>query len=193
MPDKPRKRSVREPRIDYDGRSLVASHGPHVPVRSIIHDTESHDEKGVRDLAGVANFWHNQRLPDGRPAGYGAQRGIDKKGNSARYVDDDKVAYHTGGRNTGSLGTELIGFAFFTRLVWWVKRTKQMHKLAKWMAYDHKEYGIPLVWDVEKGFSTHRMQSRHFPDLTNHTDPGAFFPKKRVMKLARHYAEDGWE
>lgn len=179
-------KNVREPRIDYDGRSLVSSHGPHTPVRAILHETISHDvPKSLDDLKGVASFWKSQGL------GYGAQLGIDGDGNTARYVDDREVAWHTGGRNTGSLGAELVSMKWLDRVKWWVGKPAQMHKTAKWMAYWHKEYGIPLVWDTERGFSTHYMQSKAFPALTDHTD-GQFLPKGKLMKLAKEYAREGW-
>jgi len=186
-----RHKSVHQPRIQYDGRHLVDSHGTHRPVRVIIHETISHDAPGTLDLAGVAGFWNRQRNPNGTRAGYGSQIGVDGDGNSARYVDDHLVAWHTGGRNTGSLGIELVSMKWMDNLKWWLGRPKQMRKVAKWMAHYHKKFGIPFVWDVERGFSTHYMQSKAFPASTNHTD-GQFLPKGRLMRLAKRYAREGW-
>lgn len=175
---------VRSPRVQYDGRRLVDGHGPHQPVRIIIHDTESHDHAGIRDLQGIAEFWDRQ------DEGFGAHIGIDKTGNTARYVNDGNVAWHTGGRNTGSLGVELIGFARFS-LKMWMARRRQLDKLARWLAYWSVKYGIPLERDVERGVSTHRAQSRVFR-TSDHSDPGPFFPQRFVLRKARRYRKEGW-
>ena len=184
------RRPARQPRIQYDGRALVASHGAHQPVRAIIHDTESHDWAGIRDLKGIALFWHQQKNLRGKPAELGAQVGIDETGNSARYVDDLEVAWAVGGRNTGSLHIELIGFAAFTRDMWF-RRPRQLHKCARWLAYWNKKFGVPLTIDVEHGVSTHAMQSDAFHTST-HQDPGKGFPLKMVVWLAKRYRRLGW-
>lgn len=182
LPDH-RKKTVHEPRID--AKAAVATHGTHVPVRGILHETISHDvPKSLDDLTGVARFWNTQRL------GYGAHLGIDGDGNTCRYAPDRSITWHTGGRNTGSLGIELVSMKWLDRLKWWLGKPRQMHKTAKWMAYYNKEYGIPLRWDVNKGWSTHYMQSKAF-GTTDHTD-GQFLPKKKLMKLAQQYRKEGW-
>lgn len=178
------RRPARQPRIQYDGRKLVKSHGGHSPTRIILHDTESHDWIGVKDLQGIAEFWHRQ------DQGLGAHVGVDEDGNSARYVNDEMVAWHTGGRNTDSLGLEMIGFARFTRAQWFA-RPSQLHKVARWLAYWSKKHGIPLVNDVEHGVSTHAQQSAAFHTST-HTDPGPGFPLRMILWLARRYKRLGW-
>jgi N-acetyl-anhydromuramyl-L-alanine amidase AmpD len=178
------RKTVHQPRIDYDGRNLVDSHGSHRPTRIILHDTESHDTKGLTDLKGIAEFWDRQ------DEGFGAHVGVDAEGNSARYVNDEQIAWHTGGRNTGSLGIEMIGFASFS-LLKWRRRKAQMEKVARWLAYWSSEYGIPLERNVEHGVSTHRAQSLAFRTST-HTDPGIFFPMRSVLKRARELKRTGW-
>lgn len=178
------RRPARQPRIQYDGRDLVESHGYHRPIRVVIHDTESHDTAGIKDLQGIAEFWRRQGK------GYGAHIGIDADGNSALYVDADEIAWHTGGRNTASLGAELIGFARFTRLRWF-GRPAQLHKLARWLAYWNKKWGVPLEIHVERGISTHKMQSDAFHTST-HQDPGEGFPLRMIVWLAKRYRKLGW-
>jgi hypothetical protein len=160
-------------RIDYDGRALVASHGSHTPRRIVWHDTESHDWKGIRDLAGIASYWH------GVSWGPGAHVGIDSEGFIARYVDDLEIAYHVENHNTGSLGIEIVGFARFAPSVWLARR-KQLETVAEVTAEWCKKYDIPAVLSVERGISTHAMQSRAYHG--SHTDPGPGFPVQRTLR-----------
>lgn len=167
--------TVPAPEVAYDGRDLVASHGTHEPVRIVLHDTEGHDVAGTRDLAGVAAFWHGQGL------GYGAHLGVDAEGLTGRYVDDREIAWHVARRNTGSLGIEQIGFAWFP-LPTWLGRKDQLETVSQWLAHWSAKYGIPLRVDVEHGVSTHAMQSKTFGGT--HTDPGRFYPLDRVIDRA---------
>ena len=174
---------VRRPAIQFDGRDLVDSHGPHKPVRIILHDTESHDHAGVKDIQGICRYWKAQ----GR--GYGAHVIVDSAGNSGLCVSAGHVAWHTGGRNTGSLGIEIIGFAKWPRAAW-LRRLKQLHKVARWMAFYSKAYNIPLTKGINFGVSTHQQQSKAFGG--SHWDPGPGFPFDFVMRLARTYKKVGW-
>jgi hypothetical protein len=175
---------IREPRIDET--KLVASHGPQTPMFVTIHDTESHDTVGIADLEGVANYW----LATGR--GYGAQIGIDKDGNSARYVNDKKIAWSTAGANTGNLSIELIGYASFGKAIW-LLRPKQLEKCARWLAWWSTTYSIPLKLDCEHGISTHAMQTKYHQIQGGHTDPGIGFPLLFVVYRARQLvAQGGW-
>lgn len=176
-----RKLPVRRPLVQLDARGRVATHGTHEPVRGIFHDTESHDYAGIRDLQGIVAFWGQQAR------GYGAHLIIDKEGNSALCADFEKVTWHTGGRNTGSVGIELIGFASFTPSLWWARR-KQLDKLAKWVAYLNLEYGIPIRLGVNFGWSRHRDQ----PGQT-HTDTGLWLPRNYVLRRAQQYRDNGWQ
>ncbi len=171
---------VRKPLVQLDARGRVQTHGTHVPIRGIWHDTESHDLAGTRDLEGIVAFWRQQA------AGYGAHLIIDKDGNTAQCADFDKVTWHTGGRNTGSIGIELVGFARFVPSVWWTRR-KQLDKLAKWIAYLNLEYEIPIRFHVDKGWSGHRDQPAQ-----SHTDPGPWFPKNYVIRRAKQFRANGW-
>lgn len=176
---------VRQPNINYDGRPLVDQHGFHRPKVITIHDTESFDHLGVHDLQGIAAFWNRQGK------GFGAHAGVDKVGLSARYVNDDQIAWHTGGHNTNNLGIELIGFARFSKAIW-LTRPKQLEKTARWIAYYSKTYGIPIQKSLTHGVATHRQWSAAFPQDTQHSDPGAFFPFWAVLARARYLKQHGW-
>jgi len=178
-----RKRSVHQPR--HFRAPSVATHGIHTPVRGIIHETISGNATGRSDIIGVGAFWQRQGL------GYGAHIGLDTEGNSGKYAGLGMITWHTGGRNTGSLGFELVGGKNMDRAAWWkLGRGRQLHQMAKWMAFCNKEFGIPLRWDVERGWSSHFMQSKAF-GTTDHTD-AEFLPKKRLMLAAKCYRRLGW-
>ena len=180
---KEKRRWVRRPRVDVDLRDYITTHGVMTPKRGVIHSTECGDAPGTAELTGVASYWKRQAR------GYGAHVGVDKDGNSAMFADPHHVTYHTYQRNTDSIGIELIGFARFVPQVWWL-RLSQLNKLAKWIAYYNLEYGIPIVLDVERGWSTHAMQSAAFGG--DHYDPGKFFPLRYVIRKARVFREKGW-
>jgi len=180
---------VRQPRIDYDGRPLVSGHGHHKPIGITIHTTEGLDAPGIRDLVGLAEFFKRQ----GR--GYGYHVAVDATGNSSRMVDDLEVAWHTAGANTGRLGVSMVAQSRFTRTVWF-GRLRQLHKVARWLAWWSTKYDIPLVL-VRKpgapGVGTHNIMSQlDGPGGSDHTDPGPGFPLLYVLFWARRYAKEGW-
>src|SRR4051812_39748025 len=125
------RRAVRRPRIDVDLRGLVATHGHHKPVRGVVHDTECGDLPGTAEERGVARFWHRQR------EGLGAELMIDKDGLSGLCANPNQICWAVAHRNTGTFHIELIGWARFKRLNW-LRRPKQLHKLARWMAWLNK-------------------------------------------------------
>ena len=180
---------VREPRIDYDGRHLVDAHWRHTPRRIVIHDTEGLDAPGIRDLQGLAEFFKRQGL------GYGYHVAVDATGLSARLVDDRFMAWHVQGQNTDSLGVSMIAQARFPRVTW-LSRPRQLHKVARWLAWWHVEYGIPLTIVRElggEGVLTHRIASQlDGAGGSDHSDPGPDFPLLMVLYLARRYAKRGW-
>ena len=174
-----------EPRIDYDGRSLVLEHGWHHPVRVVLHDTESYDRVGISDIQGIAEFFKRQGL------GYGSHLVIDREGKTGRLVDDDRIGWHVGGANTGSLGIEQIGFGRFRRADW-RKRPLQLEKVARWLAWWNTRWKIPLVISTDKGICTHAMMSALHPESGGHTDPGLGYDLIGVVKRARELKRAGW-
>lgn len=176
-------KSVRRPRVDLDARGRIATHGLHIPRRVVLHDTESHDASGIRDLEGICSYWHGQNL------GYGAHVIVDKDANSALCANPNQICWHVEHRNTHAVGIEIVGFAKFIPSVWFT-RQRQLHKVARWLAWFNKQYGIPLVADPERGITTHRIQSNVYGG--SHSDPGIFFPFNFVLKQAQIYRRDGW-
>lgn len=174
-------RWVRRPLVQYDARGLVDTHGKQVPVRIVIHTTESDDIAGDVDLRAVANYW--SRTPDG----LGAHVIVDGDGNSALCGDPSRVMYAVLHRNVGAFHIELIGRAGFLPTVWWL-RLKQLNKVAKWCAWIHHEYPlVELVFNVDTGVSGHRDQ----PGQT-HTDPGKWFPMTYLIRRAQQFSANGW-
>jgi len=165
-------------------RVPVKVHGRHIVVRGIIHATEGPNKPGPQEPKNVALFWQ------GQGQGYGTPLVIDAEGNTNKGCLTVELTWHTGGRNTGSFGIENVGFSSETS-VQWATHKAGLKQLAKWMAWCKREHGVPLTWDVQRGWSTHAMQSAAF-HTTDHTDPGPNFPKKRVMAWARWYAINGW-
>lgn len=176
-------KSVRRPRVDLDARGRIATHGWQTPRRVVLHDTESHDAAGIRDLGGICGFWQRQ----GR--GYGAHVIVDKDANSALCAEANQICWHVANRNTHAVGIEIVGFASFSPNFWFL-RPRQLHKVARWLAFYNHQYGIPLVADPERGITTHRQQSKLYGG--DHYDPGIFFPFNYVLKQAQVYRQEGW-
>lgn len=174
---------VHRPSVQLDARGRIATHGKMTPVRGDWHDTECGDAQGIKELEGVVAFWQRQGL------GYGAHLIIDKDGNSALCANFDEECWHTENRNGGMIGIELIGYARFTPKLWFL-RLAQLNKLAKWIAYARAEHGIPIDFNVNKGWSGHVDQSKAFGGT--HYDPGAGFPRRYVLRKARIYYQKGW-
>jgi len=170
---------VRQPRIDLDARGRIATHGHQRPVRIVLHDTESHDYRGIRDLQGICNYWEHST------PGYGAHVIVDKEAKSALCASPKSICYHVADHNTGSVGIEMVGFARFTPKLWFA-RPRQLHKVARWLAYYNWKYGIPLQRDLNHGVTTHKAFGG------SHWDPGYFFPFRYVLRLARRYRAEGW-
>ena len=174
------RRWVRKPLVQFDARPRIMTHGFQVPTRIVIHDTESHDAKGIRDMEGIVNYWARQGQ------GLGAHLIIDADGNSTYGAAPDRITYAVRRRNTGTVHIELVGFARFTPKMWFLRK-KQLAKCAKWCAWLNYEFGIPLVFDVNKGISGHRHQPGQ-----DHTDPGLGFPMKWLIRRANQFRDNGW-
>ena len=172
-------RKPKRPSVQYNGH--CDEHGIHVPMRIVLHDTESHDHAGIMDVRGIFDFWDRQG------AGYGAHLVIDKHGNTGCGAAGDIILWHVANHNTGSIGIEQIGFARFS-LRSWLARPRQLRKVAQWLAWYSYYWEIPLVHSTVHGVCTHA-------DFHGgHTDPGKGYPLKRVIKMAqkiRAKARDG--
>jgi N-acetyl-anhydromuramyl-L-alanine amidase AmpD len=154
----------------------------------VLHSTESHDYAGLSDLRAIGAWFDNPA------AEASAHVCVDKQGYSARYVPDGRKAWHAVKYNSASLGIEQIGFA---RFGWarWRLRLRQRRKVAKFIAYWAKKYGIPIRrGEVSNGkvtlsgVVTHRQLGSAGG---NHDDPGSY-PFNATLRMARRYLKRGW-
>jgi len=151
------------------------------PRLIVLHSTESSDLAGLTDIRGVINWFDNPQ------AQASAHVVIDKDGHSGQAVRDDAKAWHCMNFNSVSLGIEQIGRAAFGYAKW-VTRRKQRRKVAQYIAYWSKKYGIPIQRGkvsggqvVKAGVVTHRQLKAAGG---GHHDPGAY-PFALTLRLAR--------
>lgn len=159
--------------------------------RFIIHSTESHDRAGLTDITAILTYLKNTGK-SGRPGDdpLGVHFCIDAEGNLGQGGHPGRMMYGAAGANEGSIHCELIGRAAFIRARW-VMRRKQLERLARLMAWAHTEFDIPLRWDVNHGFLTHRMATDAFEGGEGHWDPGFGFPRWLVMRRVQQIVKDG--
>lgn len=178
-------------KIDYNHFAETGTkagwHGPNVPRFGVLHSTESWDRAGLTDIEGVMNTWDRGT---GDRKGVGAHWVNDARGNLGQYVPPTQVAWHCMNRNTGSVGIEQIAFARFD-LAKWKTRLRQLHSTARIIAHCKRKFNIPIVHDLNRGWSTHAEQSKAFGHGTR-SDPGAGYPFRTVLALAKVYAVLGW-
>lgn len=184
---------IHKPAIQWRAKPGAFGHGAMIPVRVVLHDTESHDLGGTTDIQAVAGFW--MKTP--KDSRLGAHFIVDEDGNIGQCGNPNELLYHTGGLNTGSVGIEQIGFARFTEKDW-LDRADQLDKVAKLLAWLHDEYRIPLSvpkvqgqGDPMPGVLTHAMVSRFEPDSGGHSDPGTGYPLAHVLGTAQAYVKAG--
>ena len=165
-----------------------------VPVRFIIHSTETHDRAGLSDITGVLTYLKNTgKSGKAGDDPLGVHFCIDAEGHLGQGGHARWLMYGAAGANTGSIHCELIGQARFIRARW-VMRKKQLEKLARLMAWTSTRYDIPLRWDVHHGFLTHKMATDAFMNGQGHWDPGFGFPRWLVMRRAREIVKNhGWD
>lgn len=179
-----KRTKTQPPAVHY--RIAAASHGPQVPVRIILHCTESPNVVGGADVKAIPAYWQRQG------EGFGSHLVVDRTGLTCRCVYDHRIAWHVGGHNTGSLGIEQIGYASYSTTEWDKLGIVGLKQVAKWCAHWSLQYNIPIRASVTRGICTHRMMSLAYPADTNHTDPGRNYPLDHVLALATYYRKNGW-
>lgn len=150
------------------------------PKLIVVHATESSNRPGSSDLAAIGEWFDN-------PASQASSHVCtDADGNSARYVLDDKKAWHCAGFNSVSLGIEQVGRAAQDS---WTR--DELRETARWIARWSKRHGIPIrKGEVRGGQVTKSGVLRH-SELGvvggGHSDPGGGYPLHAVLNLARFY------
>lgn len=164
------------------------------PIRFCIHSTETHDIPGsAKDVAAVLAYLKSTDIPGDGHEGLGVQFCIDAEGYLGQGGWPGRRMNGALGANEGTIHCELVGQARFLRLRWRMRK-RQLEKLSRLMAYCHHRYNIPLVWDVNHGFFTHKMATDAFEHGIGHWDPGPGFPTGQVMFRAIEIVKHGgWE
>jgi N-acetyl-anhydromuramyl-L-alanine amidase AmpD len=183
-------RRVHQPRQDVVLNVVNQSARTSTIAAIVLHDTESHDHAGIGDIKAIGDFFNRSNVQAS------SHICVDGEGNTARYVPDERKAWHCAGYNSQTLGIEQIGFATFTRSLWDSNRRAQLKKTAKWIAWWSKKYNIPIQKGaVSNGVVTRRGVLMH-SDLGaiggGHHDPGPGFPFWTVLRYARWYKRYGW-
>lgn len=179
-------RGVYRPVVQRDLNPLLTPNvrGQITPRLVVIHTTESPDYAGLRDVDAVANYL-------ARSTPYGIHVIVDGEGLSGAYLRGGHVPpvkfSHAGSVNDRAFGIELVAFARFKLDTWWL-RPKQLVKTARWLAYFHAKYGIPLQHSTTHGVCRHVDVS----GPGGHWDPGPGFPFRFLLTLARTYNKFGW-
>lgn len=155
------------------------------PYLIVLHSTESHDvPKSAQDLKAVADWFSNPSNP-----GSSSHVIVDKDGNSARCVVDDRKAWTCVNFNSVSLNIEQIGYASFGKDKW-RSRWREIRESARWIARWSRKYNIPIRRAKVRGSSVTRSGVTTHEKLGvaggNHNDPGPY-PMRRVLILARLY------
>ena len=112
-------------------------------------------------------------------------------------VRHDRIAWHARGANTISIGFEQSGYARFNSEWDSANGKAQVKNLAWAVAREAKRYGIPLRWlttaEVKKALAGDRAIKglcRHSQiDPARRSDPGANYPAKTLLSLAKTYLE----
>lgn len=138
--------------------------------------------------------YQSGRLPHQRTGSYHVVIGAD--GRSGRENDNEFIPWAAGwtGNRIG-LHASLAGQAAFSREKW-LSRGAQLDTLARWLAHESRENGIPLepasiaaIRGSGKGVCSHADLARAFPAETDHTDPGPHFPWDHVLALAKRHRD----
>lgn len=168
------------PRVRHTGWSPNYSEraGAH-PTLIVVHVTAGHNRPGVTDLVGLAG-WFGQRSSQ-----VSSHVAVDNEGNSARFVRDDRKAWHCAAYNRMSLGLEQVAPGTGAEI------TREMYReSARWLARWSKIYGIPLRKAQVRGGTVVKAGVIRHSELGGlgggHSDPGPY-DLHAMLSLARFY------
>jgi N-acetyl-anhydromuramyl-L-alanine amidase AmpD len=150
------------------------------PSLIVVHATESSQAPGSGDLAAIASWFSNPA------AQVSAHVCTDADGHSARFVADERKAWHCAGYNSVALGIEQIGHAADAR---W--DADEYRETARWIARWSLRWVIPIrKGAVSDGHVLRSGVCRH-SDLGaiggGHYDPGPHYDLRHCLGLARFY------
>jgi hypothetical protein len=150
------------------------------PTLVVVHATAGHNRPGIADLAGLAGWFGDSASQ------VSSHVATDNEGNSARFVPDDRKAWHCAAYNRMSLGIEQIAPGDGSEI------TRDMYReTGRWIALWSKRWDIPIrEARVENGRVLRSGVIRHSSLGTlggNHSDPGRY-DMHAMLSLARFYA-----
>lgn len=155
------------------------------PSLIVLHTTEGSNHPGISDLASLGSLFDN------RSSEASSHVANDSEGNDARFVPDGEKAWTESAINRWGLSIEQIGFASTTRRQWFAEHPRQLANTARWIAFWHREFGIPIRrgiapagLPIRSGVVSHKQLG--IPG-GGHTDPGPGYPFRYVLWLARYF------
>lgn len=197
--------------IDYDIWPELAddAHGSHDKHGIVMHETISPNiMRSLADIKGVSRYLDVE--------GYGIHGITDNDGHKAWcrqhgraifYHASSFGATHHGHANTNFMGIEQISDipakykTRETRLAAWLDMPTELDASAQLIAAAARAHGFPIVdnpGDTDKpGVTTHYEVSTFNGVAGGHTDCwpshlGGYFPKRLLIRLAKHYYDLGY-
>lgn len=156
------------------------------PQIIVLHTTEGHNRPGVGDLADLAAFF------DRISTQASSHVANDAEGHDCRMVPDERKAWTQANLNSPALSIEQVGFAATPKGDWFEDAPKQLANTAKWIAYWHGEWDIPIQRGVTSGTAILKPGVCSHAQLGmeggGHHDPGSAYPFEYVLDLARVFA-----
>ena len=144
------------------------------------------DKPGLKDLKRLGAWFAN---PDSAVSSHVAN---DAQGHDARYVKDRRKAWTEVAFNSVSLSIEQIGTDSYSRGKWLNQRAAQLENTAKWIAYWHRRWRIPIARAKVSGSTVTRPGVATHAQLGSagggHDDPGPGYPLGHVLVRARSLA-----
>lgn len=175
-----------KPEVTHNVANQSARSGVGKPSIIVLHTTEGHNRPGVGDLVDLANFFDD---PSREASSHVAN---DAEGHDARMVPDDRKAWTCAAFNSVSLNIEQIGFAATPKTDWFRGAPHQLANTAGWIAFWHKQHGIPIRRGFVAGESVLKSGVVSHKQLGvaggGHSDPGSAYPFEYVLDLARVFA-----
>ena len=151
----------------------------------VIHDTEGGSAKGI------AHYFANPPNKD-----VGSTHLVIDDVSCYRTLADNVIPWAAPPCNTNGFHIELCGYAKWTALIWASHRA-MLNRAAYKTALHCKKFGIPPYYigasDLKAGktgVTTHAQITKAF-HVSDHSDPGAFWPRWWFMRRVRAYYKDG--